>query len=90
MFSAAGLCLCFSLAPILPLIETREVAHTATALVFIFQISPGIGWLPILWFHPSEVITTRIRSRGQALGAFVNWCYDFTVVHITHHSDRQH
>jgi hypothetical protein len=73
MFSAAGLCVCFSMVSILLSINTRSTAYAATAFVFIFQIFLGIGWLPIPWFYPSEVTTTRIRSRGQALGAFVNW-----------------
>ncbi|TVY85638.1 Sugar transporter, partial [Lachnellula willkommii] len=73
MFSAAGLCLCFSMVSILLSIGTRSTAYAATAFVFIFQIFLGVGWLPIPWFYPSEVTTTRIRSRGQAVGGFVNW-----------------
>jgi len=52
-------------------------------MVFVFQIFLGIGWLPIPWFYPSEVTTTRIRSRGQAAGAFINWMCVFAVVQIT-------
>jgi MFS family permease len=73
IFSAAGLSLCFILAAILLSFGTKSTAYGATAMVFIFQIFLGIGWLPIPWFYPSEVCTTRIRSRGQALGAFINW-----------------
>ncbi|RDW77152.1 hypothetical protein BP6252_05205 [Coleophoma cylindrospora] len=83
IFSAAGLCLCFSMAAILLSIGSRPTAYAATAFVFVFQIFLGIGWLPIPWFYPSEVTTTRIRSRGQALGAFTNWMCVFTVVQIT-------
>lgn len=83
MFSAAGLCLCFSLASILLSIGTLSTAYGATAMVFLFQVFLGIGWLPIPWFYPSEVTTTRIRSRGQALGGFINWMCVFTVVQIT-------
>ena len=66
MFSASGLCLCFSLAAILLSVGTVGCAYGATAMVFLFQIFLGIGYLPIPWFYPSEVTTTRIRSRGQA------------------------
>ncbi|KAL1652258.1 hypothetical protein SLS58_000385 [Diplodia intermedia] len=83
MFSAAGLCLCFSLASILLSTGTQPAAYGATAMVFLFQIFLGIGWLPIPWFYPSEVTTTRIRSKGQALGSFVNWMCVFAVVQIT-------
>ncbi len=71
--SAAGLCFSFSVVWILLSIGTGSTAYAATAFVFIFQIFLGTGWLPIPWFYPSEVTTTRIRSKGQALGAFVNW-----------------
>jgi sugar porter (SP) family MFS transporter len=83
MVSSAGLCLCFTMASILLSVGTRNAAYAATAFVFAFQIFLGIGWLPIPWFYPSEVTTTRIRSRGQALGGFVNWMCVFTVVQIT-------
>ncbi|KAK7723548.1 hypothetical protein SLS57_004362 [Botryosphaeria dothidea] len=89
MFSAAGLCLCFSLASILLSTGRQSSAYGATAMVFLFQIFLGIGWLPIPWFYPSEVTTTRIRSKGQALGSFINaggkqqWMCVFTVVQIT-------
>ncbi|KAL2061699.1 hypothetical protein VTL71DRAFT_7077 [Oculimacula yallundae] len=83
MVSAAGLCSCFSMASIMLSIGTRNTAYAATAFVFLFQIFLGIGWLPIPWFYPSEVTTTRIRSRGQALGGFINWMCVFAVVQIT-------
>lgn len=75
MSSAAGLCFCFSMVPVLLSIGTRSTAYAATAFVFIFQIFLGIGWLPIPWFYPGKVTTTRIRSKEQALEAFVNWSY---------------
>lgn len=74
MFSAAGLCTCFSLAAILLSLGTVSAAYGATAMVFLFQIFLGIGWLPVPWFYPSEITTTRIRSRGQAFGGFINCC----------------
>lgn len=83
MFSAAGLCMCFALAAILLSIGTVSAAYGATAMAFLFQIFMGIGWLPVPWFYPSEVTTTRIRSRGQAFGGFINWMCVFTVVQIT-------
>jgi MFS family permease len=71
MLSAGGLCLCFSLAAILLSVGTVGAAYGATAMVFLFQIFLGIGYLPIPWFYPSEVTTTRIRSRGQAFAGYV-------------------
>lgn len=49
MFSSAGLCICFSLASILLSLGTQSGAYGATAMVFLFQVFLGIGWLPISW-----------------------------------------
>ncbi|CAG7916118.1 unnamed protein product [Penicillium olsonii] len=73
MVSAAGLCFCFVMTSILLSIGTAQCAYAATVFVFIFQLFLGIGYLPVPWFYPSEISTTRIRARAQAFGGFVNW-----------------
>jgi len=83
MFSATGLSICFALAAGLLSTGRKSDAYGATAMVFLFQIFLGIGYLPIPWFYPSEVTTTRIRSKGQAIASFINWMCVFTVVQIT-------
>lgn len=83
MFSASGLCICFSIAAGLLSTGRKSDAYGATAMVFLFQIFLGIGYLPIPWFYPSEITTTRIRSKGQAIASFINWMCVFTVVQIT-------
>ncbi|KAJ6112032.1 Major facilitator superfamily domain general substrate transporter [Penicillium sp. IBT 18751x] len=83
MISAAGLCFCFVMAAILLSIGTTQCAYAATAFVFLFQIFLGFGYLPVPWFYPSEITTTRIRARGQAFAGFVNWMCVFIVVQIT-------
>ena len=50
MFSAAGLCMCFSLCAILLSVGTRNTAYAATAMVFLFQVFLGVGWLPVPWY----------------------------------------
>ncbi|KAJ5808777.1 hypothetical protein N7474_010046 [Penicillium riverlandense] len=83
MFSAAGLCFCFVMTAILLSIGSKSCAYAATAFVFLFQLFLGIGYLPVPWFYPSEITTTRIRARGQAFAGFVNWICVFIVVQIT-------
>ncbi|KOS43662.1 hypothetical protein ACN38_g5449 [Penicillium nordicum] len=83
MVSAAGLCFCFVMTAILLSIGTVPCAYAATVFVFIFQLFLGIGYLPVPWFYPSEISTTRIRARAQAFGGFVNWICVFIVVQIT-------
>lgn len=55
MTSATGLSACFVIASILLSIGTKGAAYGATAMVFIFQIFLGIGFLPIVSdrLHPS-------------------------------------
>ncbi|TDL25436.1 general substrate transporter [Rickenella mellea] len=83
MTSAAGLSMCFALAAILLSTGTKSAAFGATAMVFIFQIFLGIGYLPIPWLYPAEVSTTRIRARGSAISSFFNWMCVFAVVEMT-------
>lgn len=48
MISAAGLSICFIIASALLSTGSRSAAYGATAMVFIFQIFLGIGFLPIV------------------------------------------
>lgn len=45
MFSAVGLCFCFAMAAILLSLGTVSAAYGATAMVFLFQIFMGAGWV---------------------------------------------
>ncbi|KAI0690821.1 general substrate transporter [Cerioporus squamosus] len=83
MTSASGLSVCFILASILLSVGTKGAAYGATAMVFIFQIFLGIGYLPIPWLYPAEITTTRIRARGSAISSFFNWMCVFAVVEMT-------
>lgn len=83
MISAAGLSLCFVLTSILLSTGSTSAAYGATAMVFLFQIFLGIGFLPIPWLYPAEISTTRIRARGGSVSAFSNWMSTFIIVQIT-------
>ncbi|CDO71066.1 hypothetical protein BN946_scf184844.g70 [Trametes cinnabarina] len=83
MTSATGLSVCFIIASILLSVGTKSAAYGATAMVFIFQIFLGIGYLPIPWLYPAEISTTRIRARGSAISSFFNWMCVFAVVEMT-------
>lgn len=39
--------------------------------------------LQVPWFYPSELSTTRVRSRMQAIASGWNWMAVFAVVKIT-------
>lgn len=83
MACSAGLCLCFVMVSILLSLGTTGPAYAAVAFIFIFQLIYGVGWLPVPWFYPSELATTRVRSRMQAIASGWNWMAVFAVVKIT-------
>ncbi|KAF5488362.1 Sugar transporter STL1 [Colletotrichum fructicola] len=58
-------------------------ASGAVAFIFLFQLFYGVGWLPVPWFYPSELSTTRVRSKMQAIASGWNWMAVFAVVKIT-------
>lgn len=77
-----GLCSCFVMVTILLSLGTVRAAYGATAFIFIFQLVYGIGWLPVPWFYPSEINTTRYRAKMQSVASGWNWMFVFTVVKI--------
>ena len=83
MLCSAGLCLCFVVVTILLSTGSRGAAYGATAFIFLYQLFYGVGWLPVPWFYPTEINTTRIRSRMQAIASGWNWMMVFVVVKIT-------
>lgn len=83
MVCSAGLLLCFVMVSILLSLGTTNGAYGATAFIFIFQLFYGVGWLPVPWFYPSEINTTRTRTRMQAIASGWNWMAVFAVVKIT-------
>ena len=82
MHCSIGLCFCFVMVTILLAVGTRRCAYGATAFIFLFQLFYGVGWLPVPWFYPSEINTTRIRTRMQAIASGWNWMAVFSVVKI--------
>ncbi|KAK9319983.1 general substrate transporter [Lipomyces orientalis] len=83
MISSVGLCLSFVMVAILLSIGSRGAAYGSTAFIFLFQLFYGVGWLPVPWFYPSEINTTRYRARMQAISSAWNWMFVFVVVKIT-------
>ncbi|PLN79950.1 general substrate transporter [Aspergillus taichungensis] len=83
MVCSAGLCFCFVMVSILLSLDRKECAYGATAFIFVFQLFYGVGWLPVPWFYPAELNTTRVRTRMQAMASGWNWMAVFAVVKIT-------
>ncbi|KAF4843487.1 Sugar transporter STL1 [Colletotrichum siamense] len=83
MWCSAGLSFCFVMVTILLTRGSSGAASGAVAFIFLFQLFYGVGWLPVPWFYPSELSTTRVRSKMQAIASGWNWMAVFAVVKIT-------
>ncbi|KAF6795453.1 sugar transporter [Colletotrichum sojae] len=82
MACSAGLSFRFIMVSILLSRDSLVAAKAAITFIFMFQLFYGIGWLPVPWFYPSELSTTRVRSKMQAIASGFNWMFVFTVVKI--------
>ncbi|KAF4548185.1 Sugar (and other) transporter-like protein 39 [Elsinoe fawcettii] len=80
---SASLCVCFVVVTALLSTGSISAAYGATAMIFLFQLVYGVGWLPVPWFYPSEINTTRYRAKLQSIASGWNWMFVFTVVKIT-------
>ena len=69
LLCTAGLCLCFVMVTILPSLNTTSRGYGATAFIFLFQLIYGVDWLPVPWFYPSEISTTRTKTSMQAIAS---------------------
>lgn len=83
MVCSGGLCFCFVMVSILLSLNSPGPAYASVAFIFIFQLFYGIGWLPVPWFYATEITTTRVRTRMQAIASGWNWMAVFAVVKIT-------
>jgi sugar porter (SP) family MFS transporter len=85
MFSVGGLFLCMLMVSILLGAGNgaKGPAYGATAFIFLYQIFYGVGLLPVPWFYPSEINTTRVRARLSSIASAWNWMFVFTIVKIT-------
>lgn len=52
MLSAGGQCFCFAMTAVLLSVGTKRAAYGATAMIFLFQVCIGIGFLPIVRQYP--------------------------------------
>lgn len=69
MISATGQSLCFAIAAILLSTGTQSAAFGATAMVFIFQIFLGIGYLPIVSTSTTTILNYVQREFALTLSS---------------------
>lgn len=85
IFGAVGDTICYILIAVLAGLFSNDwpdhqAAGWATvAIAFCFILIYGVSYSPLGWALPSEVFTTKNRSRGVALSVCVNWLSNFIV-----------
>ncbi|KAL3465588.1 general substrate transporter [Aspergillus heterothallicus] len=55
----------------------------ATAFVFLFEFSFGVGWNSMCWLYGSEINSLRMRNKGAAVQCSCNWATNFLTVMVT-------
>lgn len=53
------------------------------AFCFIFFDVFSLGILPISWLYASEIMPTRFRNKGVALGVSSHWASNAVIVYVT-------
>lgn len=63
-------------------------ANGAVAMVYIYAVFYAFSWNGIPWIFTSEVLPTRTRTMGMAIGTAVQWLSQFIVVYSLPHMIR--
>lgn len=75
--------LCFLLAGLLQISPTSSRAAASIAFFFLYEASFAVGWLPIPWLFPPEIMPLRHRSHSAALATATDWIFNYMIVQIT-------
>lgn len=60
-------------------------ANAAVAMIFIYAFFYGFSWNGIPWLFTAEVLPTRVRTLGMAIGTCLQWLSQFIVVYSLPH-----
>lgn len=53
------------------------------AFFFLFEAVFAIGWLPVPWLYPAEIMPLRHRTHSAALATAADWIFNYMIVQIT-------
>ncbi|OIW31918.1 putative Myo-inositol transporter 1 [Coniochaeta ligniaria NRRL 30616] len=83
ILGALGCSLCFLVAGILQSKLTETRLKASLAFFFMFEAIFAMGWLPIPWLYPAEIMPLRHRTHGTALATAGDWIFNYMIVQIT-------
>lgn len=63
-------------------------ANAAVAMIYIYALFYGFSWNGIPWLFTAEVLPTRVRTLGMAVGTCIQWLSQFVVVYSLPHMIR--
>ncbi|KAL6242282.1 hypothetical protein RBB50_010830 [Rhinocladiella similis] len=76
--------LCFLIAAVL---QSEEGSNTrvqaSLAFFFLFEAVFAIGWLPVPWLYPAEIMPLRHRTHSAALATAADWVFNYMIVQVT-------
>jgi MFS family permease len=60
-------------------------ANGAVAMIYIYAVFYAFSWNGIPWIFTSEVLPTRTRTMGMAVGTAIQWLSQFIIVYSLPH-----
>ncbi|KAI9751631.1 MAG: Ubiquitin-conjugating enzyme E2 H [Chaenotheca gracillima] len=84
LFVGAFICgLCFLCAGVLQAEATNARASASLAFFFLYEATFAVGWLPVPWLYPAEIMPLRHRTHCAALATASDWIFNYMIVQIT-------
>ena len=80
LITAAGMCACFIVIPILLSTSSRDNQLAGAGLLFLFNTFFGLAWVGGPFLYAAEIAPLRARAPVAALGSVGNWSMCFVVV----------
>lgn len=83
IWTAVGCAICFLMAGVLQQNPTRPRAVASIAFFFLYEALFAIGWLPIPWLYPPEIMPLRHRTHSAAIATASDWIFNYMIVQVT-------
>ncbi|CAL5873626.1 uncharacterized protein PFLUO_LOCUS7907 [Penicillium psychrofluorescens] len=83
ILGALGCAFCFLIAGALQQNPTDTRAKASLAFFFLYEAIFAVGWLPVPWLYPAEIMPLRHRTHSTALATASDWIFNYMIVQIT-------
>ncbi|KAL1845063.1 hypothetical protein VTK73DRAFT_1207 [Phialemonium thermophilum] len=83
IIGAFGCAICFLVAGLLQRDQVEAKTKASLAFFFLYEAIFAIGWIPVPWLYPSEIMPLRHRTHSAAISAAGDWIFNYMIVQIT-------